>query len=245
MGFCCSLVGTFGVVRCVGTVNRAVNEAGETEDVAPEPRDVAQDSVEPSEVWIKEFHDKTHIHHREQCADAHDIAHPSAEEHISESYSDDNKRRIDDDLHLGERKACNPRECYGNTLAGHCDGVAADFKRYAETKDCAACNLRKKLREESVADKNVGECHVEVEQCSEEESYYELKKLWQLEPAPKHEDLKADENGVHQVGVLADGQRGCHAVLAGEGEDKGNGGNDAAAEIGPHAESHAECHDEK
>ncbi len=167
---------------------------------------------------------------------------PFSPEDIAAHHRKRDKCAVNHYLDFRERHPCNPAHRHLDSLAGHRDRTAAHLHRYAESEYRTTRRLRENLVRKCVEFERRGKPHVEVDEYAEQKTGYYLEQLHRFETASQHGNLCKHEHDVHEVGVLADCQRGHHILGTGERESQRHGGDDAAAEIAAHAERYAESH---
>lgn len=222
-----------------------VEVAGEAVEVAAEAGAVAEQAVEPCYAGRDPFHYGAYKDHGEEGARPYHIPEPCAEVEESDGYGDDHEAYVYHYLGFWECQSPFAADGCGEPFAWHRDGAAFDLEGDAGAEDDATEKLRENAGDEVVEGNERGYGHVDVEQPSEDEPYEKLEELHGLEHAAEDEELQGDEDAVHHVGPLADGERCQFSGFAGYRHDEGDGGYDAAAERGADAERYSESHDEE
>lgn len=157
---------------------------------------VAEEAVEPSHSRTDNLHHKADVEHCEQGAGSDDVPEPSAEKEVAADDGERDKSCVDDNLNLGEGHSADCADGYLDTFAGHGDGAAADFRRYAGRHNRAAYELRDDLCREGAVVNERGEIHIRVDQRSEHKADKELEKLHFFKAVPQNQPLEPDEKPV-------------------------------------------------
>lgn len=155
----------------------AVNEAGESENIAAEPGPVVQNAVKPPYMGVDKFYQIAYIYHCEKSSWPDNIEFPAAEKHKTAHHGKNHKRGIDYYLHLRERPPRHLAQRHRKALAGHSHRSAAHLKSYADAHHCAAGKLNQGLPCGCITDESRCEIHVKVYEPTEYKAYRKLKEL--------------------------------------------------------------------
>ena len=91
----------------------------------------AQNAVKPPDAGSDHLYHKAHIEHGEECAHAHHIAHPPAEEPVAQHNGYHHQRYVYDNLCFRKRKTRDARQSHGHTFARHGHRPASHLKGYS------------------------------------------------------------------------------------------------------------------
>ena len=133
----------------------------------------------------------------------------------------------------------------GTPLPRHGDGAAPYLERDAYAEHHTSGHLGHNLSRQRGGGQRRRKIHIEVEKPPEHGADDELEELHALETAAQYQYLHTDKDYIHDIGVVADGQRWGHTLASGKHHHHGDGRDDAAAETRPYGQRHPEGHHEQ
>ena len=192
------------IFNLFGTIATAIEESRQSEQITSKSRDIGQQAVEPTQMRSNEFNHESDIDHREKRSDTYDIPLPTSEKQIATRHGEQYEGRIHSDLDFCERTARHLTDDDRNSFARHGYRTAPDLEGDADTHDRAACQLGEQLRSQRRAFQSRCQCHIQVNQPPENESYDQLEKLHGVESPSQDKNLTEYQDRIHRNRISAD-----------------------------------------
>lgn len=174
------------------------DKSNQPKQVSSETRDIRQNAVKPFDMQSSIFDYQPNVYHGKQGTNPYNTPYPFAEKQVTGRDRKYHKCRVYHDLYFGKRKVADLADGYWDTFTGHCYRPAFYFKRDTDTHDGTSGQLGENLHDQGIAQEEICQPHIEVDQPSEDETDDELEKLDQFKSVSENKYLAYDEDKVHQ-----------------------------------------------